>query len=939
MWGGTTASPVSPIHLGEDPPTPADTIRKVSSLKQESQKLHQNQKKKLARGWSVGMGPGRDTEDVSAAAGSESSNVDDDDSRVVEKNTSVGQNQKRSTIAGIPSRMDGKRSLSGSGRETSVRKSAPDVAAVPTTRTVRGSILESAKSFTATLTSMFYTGRVKIDSHATVAVVEIGEDEYADDDSLEDMAETAITEERSARKRASLSACTKQASVAYSIFTVDDSVDRYVIRFNSAFNRKLTLLLIATAIWTAGYVPFSVAFHSRIENDDNSERLGLLLVSVFNFLIDLVYFGGYCARMVTSVCDLTFGKEWCKVAAIREHVLKTATFWLDTVSLLPLLVQPVPPFAVWFFEDWNHGAKAFECIKLLRLWRLVAIPSSHLEAEYSISVHIGRVVIWVFLLGHVIGCLWFFLLESYGTTELHVNIHDDISPPQSLGAWYLFGLRDGVYILTGRVRPALSTGEMGLLAFWAPMGSFFFAIVSANCTVLLSRLDAVKRKHHEQMCFIRSAMKSLNLPEELRARIEKYHLFLAIHHNLNAYNSLFQGLSVQLFTELKATIYDKLFRNAPFFRNAPEEFIHSIVLALEETTFSPGENVIVQGEIGAEMYWILRGRCDVIDSSGVRVVATLCENNFFGEVALLVQTPRLCSVRAATYSLLAQITREKFLPIIDEFPNQKQYFVERIRSYQLEQNRSEDEENDHGDPADDCDENRQEKEGDHLDHDRRTSMQSGDGAVWGQKNKKHAFLLLDAADAKGTSDENNAFKQKFRKTALPPNFAQLKRSETGDEEQVDAVGGSGEVGDGVDRMDTIQSAGTENEKNGGGASGSFAPTALQAQHSNLPPSLLGGSPGGGRTTKAHHLPRSSFAQPGSERAKLNRRASFAQGARPGEDSEPLALGASARGGSLNRGSHGLGPLARRGTRQSLGEQSEGGTRGAIDLELESEVQS
>jgi CRP-like cAMP-binding protein len=166
-------------------------------------------------------------------------------------------------------------------------------------------------------------------------------------------------------------------------------------------------------------------------------------------------------------------------------------------------------------------------------------------------------------------------------------------------------------------------------------------------------------------------------------RIEKYHLFLAIHHNLNAYHSLFQGLSMQLFTELKAHIYDRLFRDAPFFQNAPQDFISSIVLALEETTFSPGEAVIVQGEMGNEMFWILRGRCDVIDSSGTRVVATLCENNFFGEVALLVQVPRLCTVRAATYSLLAQITRERFLPIIDEFPEQKKYFVERIRSYQI----------------------------------------------------------------------------------------------------------------------------------------------------------------------------------------------------------------------------------------------------------------
>ena len=66
---------------------------------------------------------------------------------------------------------------------------------------------------------------------------------------------------------------------------------------------------------------------------------------------------------------------------------------------------------------------------------------------------------------------------------------------------------------------------------------------------------------------------------------------------------------MQLFTELKANIYDRLFRDAPFFRNAPDEFINSIVLALEEMTFSPGEPIIVQGEIGAEMHLFARPQC------------------------------------------------------------------------------------------------------------------------------------------------------------------------------------------------------------------------------------------------------------------------------------------------------------------------------------------
>ncbi|CAD7952841.1 unnamed protein product [Amoebophrya sp. A25] len=656
--------------------------------------------------------------------------------------------------------------------------------------------------------------------------------------------------------------------------------------------------------------------------------------------------------------------------------MQDATFWMDVFSLIPLIIQPLPPYVCLM---WNDLAKGLEALKLLRLWRLIAIPASHLEAEYSIGVHIGRVVMWVFLLGHVLGCYWFYILESNATTDAHILTASDVGQPSSLFTWYLFALRDGFYILTGRVRPAFSPGEMALVSLTSPTGSFFFAIVSANCTVLLSRLDAVKRKHHEQMCFIRSAMKTLNLPEDLRNRIEKYHLFLAIHHNLNAYSSLFQGLSVQLFTELKATIYDKLFRNAPFFRNAPEEFIHAIVLALEETTFSPGENVIVQGEIGAEMYWILRGRCDVIDSSGVRVVATLCENNFFGEVALLVQTPRLCSVRAATYSLLAQITREKFLPIIDEFPEQKKYFVERIRSYQLDQNtvhKTYSSGSASSDPpvlADaaaaggaatgELDESGRSNSKEKL----QETLVSGDPMKSaGEKpsgSKKKAGLLLS-----DDSPPETAFRSAFRKTG----FARVAAITDDDDEDGNAAGPGREQNNGKTGGPPslfFPGAGAAATAAPGGVASFFGGMGMGfSSSSGSAANISGGTAGGGTSTATGtsanttsnafgvgtlgaitggmSKPRSSFAHPNREK-KLDRRTSFAQGIpAPGEDSLPLGPevgpedSISRKGSIVQRNSNQIGQLSRRLTRHSFGEYGATEmprTYTEIDHELESEV--
>ena len=81
------------------------------------------------------------------------------------------------------------------------------------------------------------------------------------------------------------------------------------------------------------------------------------------------------------------------------------------------------------------------------------------------------------------------------------------------------------------------------------------------------------------------------------------------------------------------------------------EFIHTLILVLTEVTYSPGDVIMRQGDIGEEMYFIIRGSCDVLNSEW-DTVKTLRENEYFGEIALLAQTPRLCSVRAATYCLL-----------------------------------------------------------------------------------------------------------------------------------------------------------------------------------------------------------------------------------------------------------------------------------------------
>ena len=120
---------------------------------------------------------------------------------------------------------------------------------------------------------------------------------------------------------------------------------------------------------------------------------------------------------------------------------------------------------------------------------------------------------------------------------------------------------------------------------------------------------------------------------------------------------------------------------------SPQEVSKSqiLVVVLKRTISDPADNFLFSPRfdikiLGEEMYFIIRGCCDVLNAEW-DTVRTLNENEYFGEIALLAQTPRLCSVRASSYCLLAEITREKFLPILDQFPEQREAIIENMTRY------------------------------------------------------------------------------------------------------------------------------------------------------------------------------------------------------------------------------------------------------------------
>ena len=86
----------------------------------------------------------------------------------------------------------------------------------------------------------------------------------------------------------------------------------------------------------------------------------------------------------------------------------------------------------------------------------------------------------------------------------------------------------------------------------------------------------------------------------------------------------------------------------------------------EKRVYMTGELVVQEGAEGSELFVILAGTADVEIAPGGQTtkVATIKENDFFGEMSLLTGAPRSASVRATTPLTVLVVGKEDMAPVL-----------------------------------------------------------------------------------------------------------------------------------------------------------------------------------------------------------------------------------------------------------------------------------
>lgn len=108
-------------------------------------------------------------------------------------------------------------------------------------------------------------------------------------------------------------------------------------------------------------------------------------------------------------------------------------------------------------------------------------------------------------------------------------------------------------------------------------------------------------------------------------------------------------------------------RGIPLFSGLNSSELRIINNLLHERHYNKGEIVFDEGEEGQAIYFVLSGEV-IICRQGRPLdgaIASLSSGQFFGELALLDNSPRMAQVRASSNCTLAVLFREDFLGLLE----------------------------------------------------------------------------------------------------------------------------------------------------------------------------------------------------------------------------------------------------------------------------------
>jgi CRP/FNR family cyclic AMP-dependent transcriptional regulator len=127
---------------------------------------------------------------------------------------------------------------------------------------------------------------------------------------------------------------------------------------------------------------------------------------------------------------------------------------------------------------------------------------------------------------------------------------------------------------------------------------------------------------------------------------------------------------------LRKDAKSELLKRAPLFATCSKRELGAIGGIADEIDLKEGTELTRQGKPGREFFVLVEGTADVL--KGSRKVNSLKAMDFFGEIALIHETPRTATVKATSPVRALVITERNFKRLLKEQPEIQRKVLEAL---------------------------------------------------------------------------------------------------------------------------------------------------------------------------------------------------------------------------------------------------------------------
>ncbi|KAG7388932.1 hypothetical protein PHYPSEUDO_011579 [Phytophthora pseudosyringae] len=476
-----------------------------------------------------------------------------------------------------------------------------------------------------------------------------------------------------------------------SLFELHDRMSyRWVLHPQSPFKTLWDLTSALVVVYYSWIIPFMLCFDWYVPS--SATRTVMKVLDVWGILdIALRFRTGY----------IEYGAVVMNPRKIRHAYVRSVWFPIDIASSIPF---------EYFIKDTSASVstrKTFKMIKYIKLPRLLRLGRfvkylKRYKRYSSITIALNVMI----FSAHVAGCLWVAILkpcadaveaarshcQDGGEMDVYwVAFHHGIVSLLGVSATHV---ESSDRFLSGGYNHLASDDLNGAIYLWSSAVSIYGAILTAilfgTIIGLVQSWNRAENAFRKKMDHVTHEMDALGLPKPLRARVTAYYDYLwlnnrALSEQLNLLHD--PGMSLTLRRQIAIYLFKDNLQKIPFFQLATDAILGMICMQLHQVIYMPDDFIIQEGEIGKELFMIVKGIVRVLPPNGCKkpesqTLILLSEGDFFGEIGVVMEVERTRSVKAECMAELCVLARDGFDKILVEFPEfataMKKLIVKRV---------------------------------------------------------------------------------------------------------------------------------------------------------------------------------------------------------------------------------------------------------------------